>query len=58
MEPYTKVTGVRSCTRGQQQSQLTEPLCNLAKSPLIITNKLPDPRLGKDAHSSAHPIAL
>ena len=37
--------------------KLTEPLCKLAKSPLIITDKLPDSQLGKDAHSSKHPIA-
>ena len=35
---------------------LTESLCNCCQKPLIITNKLPDSLLCKDAHSSKHPM--
>lgn len=36
-------------------SKLTKPsLCNLFKSTLIVTTKLPDCQWGKDAHSSKH----
>ena len=33
------------------------PFVTVTKSPLVITNKLPDSQLGKDAHSSKHPLA-
>ena len=49
--------GLRSRAQNQSPLKLTEPLCNLAKSPLIISNKLPDSQLSKDAHSSKYPIA-
>ena len=41
----------------------SEPLCNhgqkrpLPPLPLIITSRLPDPELGKNAHLGSHPIA-
>lgn len=39
--------------------KLIESLCNCCpdhKSPLIVTSKLPDFKLGKDAHCGSHPI--
>ena len=48
--------GLRSRAQIKLSPKLTEPLCNLGKSPLIINNKLPDSQLSKDAHSSKHPI--
>ena len=42
--------------QGHLQSWL-RPFVTVTKSPLVITNKLPDSQLGKDAHSSKHTIA-
>ena len=60
----TVATTVESCPKATRVSpeprsplKVIEPLCNhCQKPPLIITNKLPDSQLGKDAHSSKHPI--
>ena len=33
------------------------PPVTIAKSLQIITNRIPDPKLGKNAHPSTHPVA-
>ena len=62
--PALKAAGAKLCTKATEAeprtkdiSEADKPRCNLAQSPLIITNKLPDSQLGKDAHSSRHTIA-
>ena len=49
--------GYRSGAQNQDylQSGLNS-FVTVAKSPLSITNKLPDSKLGKDVHSSSHCI--
>ena len=54
MRPYTKASEAEP--RIKLSLKLTDLLCNLGKSPLKITNKLPDSQLSKDAPSSKHPI--
>ena len=61
--PALKAAGAKLCTnateaepRTKDTSKADKPLPNLAQSPLIIANKLPDSQLGKDAHSSKYPI--
>ena len=47
-------------SRVQNQGHLQRwlsPFVTVAKSPLIISSRLSDPKLGKNAHSSSHPIA-
>ena len=57
-ESYPKVTGGRSqkwSSEWRSCPELTDP--TVAKALLIITNKLPDPKLRKNAHQGTHPIA-
>lgn len=51
--PRTKAT--ESEPRSKVTFKLAEPLCNCCQKPLMITSKLPDSQLGKDAHSSEQP---
>lgn len=56
VESCPKAAGASLAARPQKQDpgpgsspKIIEPFVTVAKSPLIITNKLPDSKLGKDA---------
>ena len=38
------------CSREQKPGHLISPSVIVAKTPWVITSKLPDPKLGKNAH--------
>ena len=63
VESCPKATGASPIPRPQKWSQnqghlqsWLSPSVTIAKSLLIITSRLPDSKVGKDAHSSKHPI--
>ena len=63
VESCPEATGARPCTMATEAEPRTKdtseadgaPLQLLLKAP-VTTDKLPDSRSGKDAHSSKHPI--
>ena len=63
VESCPQITDARPCTKAMEVQPRTkdtsevEPLCKHCQKPLIITNKLLDSQLDKDAHSSKHPKA-
>ena len=57
-ESYPKVTGGGPRSGAQNEGHVQNWLSpTVAKALLIITNKLPDPKLRKNAHQGTHPIA-